>query len=176
MATGATLIIKPQAAASAESQPVMLLDDTLNLDAAGKAKTRFYPGDRVYLLLQIPDGVEVTAVRSSDGTLARLGTVTRQKTEIITATEEDVPVSLSAIPSGGVTAVKWYGNHGSIAGIDGRKITISGDMPIKVMIRYSFEAVSYMLDGVDEALEAGEEWPVEVRAYMEDADADNCPA
>lgn len=177
MATAATIVVTVQdAAEAAGNQPLIFLDDKLNPGPDGKPKTQFQSGDRVYTLLQTPDGVTVDDVRSSDGSLTRIGEVTRQQTDQVVIESAAKPVTLSKIPSGGLTPA-WYGNSGEIS-IDGKSLTVTGELPAIVDLTYSYRAISYLLAGPNVDLDAEETWPVRVTAYTPEGsaqDADNCP-
>jgi len=172
--TAATIVVSISDPA-ADNKPVLTLDDTLNIGADGKVKTQFLPGERVYVLLQIPDGVVVTDVRCSDGSIAKVGDVSREQTDRLTIDEASDQLTLSKIPAGDLEPT-WYGNSGSLS-LDGKTLTVSGDLPAIVDLTYAYTATSYILSGPAVALAGGEEWPVRVTAYTpEEADADNCPA
>ena len=179
MATAATIVVQVQdPSATAEDQQLTLfLDDHLNPGPDGKPLTQFPVGSRVYLLLQILAwGLTIDDVRSSDGTLTRIGEVTRQQTDQVIIDSDTKTVSLSKIPSGGLSA-SWYGNSG-IVSVNGRQITLTGDLPMVVDLTYNYKATSYRLVGPNVALDEEETWPVRVTAYTPESteDADNCPA
>lgn len=176
METGATIVVTVRGPAAADNQPLIFLDDQLNRDDQGNVKTSFAPGDRVYVLLQIPAGQTVDDVRSSDGTLNPLGLVTRQQTDQLTIESDAKTVSLSKNPAGSLEP-GWYGNSGSMS-IDGKNLTITGDLPAIVDLTYSYQAISYLLTGPDVELDDNQTWPVRVTAYTPEdgGNANNCAA
>ena len=143
------------------------LDDSKNLDSDGEVKSQFYPGDKVYFLVHLPDGLRIERVASTDGMVVARGQVAQSRQQDLLFVGED-PVSLSYQPAGSI-AKNWQGKVGTGWAQDDTGITVAGGQPCLCKVSYSVAFLAYYL--VPPALSLGEDetYTIIVVVYVEAA-------
>lgn len=136
-----TLVVSLDEGVSADLLAVALLDDALNLDDDGNAKTQFEPGDMPYFLVHLDPRLAVTDIRCSSGEARRRGRVTREARADITIDEAGGTAELERIPAS-EPVFAWYGNRPDVSR-EGRTLTFTGALPATGSVAYSYQAHSY---------------------------------
>ncbi len=164
MSGGPTIVVKFGDQAASGSFFLVELDETMNVDAAGKVKTQFYPGDKIWFLLHYDTTVQVTDLQCSSGGVTPEGIVTRIHRDQMGFETITDPVETSHIPAGPLSP-KWYGN---VAGLtrSGRSVSVDNS-PAIGDITYAFQADLWRFDPPAMNLEAEEQYPVLVVIFVE---------
>lgn len=164
----ATVVVEFGEGADDGALVVVELDDTANLDADGKVKTSFHPGDRPGFIVHYDEAaLRVGEIRCSSGMVTGGTMVSRSRSQQVQFASADAAVDLPHIPAGGVS-VAWYG-HSPILSQDGRRVTASGDLPAIGEASYSIRCLAYTLIPPPLSLSDDETWPVLVVVTMEAA-------
>lgn len=127
MSLGATIVVQFGEGADSSAFVTMELDETLNLDSAGDAKSEFGPGDEVWFWLQHDTNLAVERIESTSGMVVDCGMARRERNQELTFIGEE-GASLSYIPAVSPTFT-WFGNVGAGLGLDGRSVTVAGNLP-----------------------------------------------
>lgn len=127
MSLGATIVIQFGESADSSAFVAMELDETINLDSTGNAKSEFEPGDEVWFWLQHDASLVVASIESTSGMVVDCGMARRERTQELTFIGEE-GASLSYIPAVSPTYT-WYGNVGSGLALDGRTVSVAGNLP-----------------------------------------------
>lgn len=150
-----------ESSAAASGSIVPEIDGVMHLDADGREKSSFLPGEAVFFLLPHDANVRIIRVRATDdGDVQLVGPVTRTRAQQITFEHPAHLVELSYRPSGQPTA-KWYG-RGSNLYLSGK--TLQADMaPCLGDISYPIVATQYLHRPMSAiVLLPGEEFPVDI--------------
>jgi len=167
MSVGATIVLEYGDGVDSASFVALELDETLNLDSDGNARTQFDPGDEVWFWLQHDESLVIDRIEATSGMVVDCGSARRSRSQELTFTGEN-SVTLSHIPAKNPTYT-WYGNQGEGMTRDGRSLSVSGntpctcdaDIPIDVRL---FRFVPPLLE-----LDAEETYRVVIVAYLEAA-------
>jgi hypothetical protein len=146
---------------AASGSIVAEIDGAMHLDADGREKSSFLPGEAVFFLLHHDANVKIVRVRSTDdGDVQLIGKVTRSKSQEITFEHPAHLVDLSYRPGGQPTA-KWYG-RGSNLYLSGK--SLQADLaPCLGDISYPIVATQYLHRPTSAiVLQPGEEFPVDI--------------
>ena len=145
-----------------------MLDDELNVDAAGEVITSFAPGDIIHFLVQHDPALRLARVAATDGAIAaqpdKSYRIEQQLTFLVANEDQD----LQAIPSGAITKTP-YGRVAAGWQVQGRKIRILGNDPVVYDLSYLARMKSYRLHAPNVALGEDETWPVVIGIYLENA-------
>jgi hypothetical protein len=163
-AVAASIVVNYGDTAASSALVVVELDDTLNLDAAGKTKTQFYPGDLVYFLVHHDATVRITRVLTTSGTVDPLGSVLRDRTQQMLFKSPTDKQDLPHLPAGIVTP-SWYGRTSNLVQ-DGRSLTADATPCIGEM-DYDMEAELFCLTPPDLDLAGDEKHFIGVVINME---------
>jgi hypothetical protein len=145
---------------------LVMLDDALNVDAAGEVITSFAPGDQIHFLVQHDPALRIARVASSDGTVAAQPDKDYQMEQQLTYLVADEDQELTAIPSGPITKAA-YGRTAAGWTVQGRKLRITGGGPVIYDIEYRARMKSYCLHAPNVVLAEDATWPVVVGIYLE---------
>lgn len=157
------LVIVRDEAVDADALAVAMLDDKLNVDSAGNAKSQFLPTDAPYFWVHLDAGLRITQIRCSSGAVRSLGTVTRTA-EIDTldideaGDEHELEYNPASEP-----VFEWYGNRPTVSR-NGRKLTFSAALPAAGSGRYTFRAFSYQYQ--PPVLVANQDWRTRIVIYV----------
>ena len=137
------------------------LDETMNLDEEGKAKSQFAPGEPAWFLLHHAANVRVIRLRdTAEGDIQLIGPVSRTREQQITFQPPGHEVELSYQPSGTPSAV-WYGRSSGLV-LSGRKLKADA-APCLGDISYPIAATQFLYrppPGM--TIEADEDYPIDV--------------
>lgn len=125
---GATIVVQFGQGADSSAFVVLELDETLNLDSSGEAKSEFAPGDEVWFWVQHDPGLRIGQVACTSGMAVDCGTVRRERRQELTFAAADSEETISHLPATAPT-LTWYGNDGSPLAIDGRTVRAGGQIP-----------------------------------------------
>ncbi|MGV0961805.1 MAG: hypothetical protein ACOYB1_18425 [Limnohabitans sp.] len=140
--------------------------DIRTLPAEG-VKSQFSPGDPVYFLLHYdPTKLRVADIKTTAGTLARQGNISRSATDELLFTEADEAQTLSHIPNGSL-AVSFFGRWANLAR-DGMQIE-ADTAPVLCKVSYNFAATGYKFVPPPMTLGVDDEYPVAIVVYVEAA-------
>lgn len=168
--TVAATIVATFGAESSAGFCVVELDDILNVDSAGEAKSSFLPGDSVYFWVQHDSTLMIDRVAAThpDATIVDCGRVSRRKTQELLFVSEEA-IELSHIPTG-MPTLSWCGRVGTGVQRDGRKLSVAGNTPCVCDAAYSCEVRLFCLvppPGL--AVAPGETLRIHVVIYLSDA-------
>lgn len=164
---GATIVVDFGSGADSSAFVVVELDETLNLDASGNARSEFSPGDEVWFWVQHDAVLRIGEIECTSGMVVDCGSASRWRGQDLTWTSDD-SIELSHIPSV-MPDLTWYGNVGQGLALSGRTITVTGGTPctcdalIPIEVRL-FRFVPPQLD-----LTGDQTWRVVVVVTMEAA-------
>ncbi len=127
MSVGATIISQFGEGADSSAFVAIELDETLNLDAEGNAKTSFDPGDEIWFWIQHAETLVIERIEATSGMVVDCGTVCRSRTQELTFTGTD-SIELSHIPARN-PSYAWYGNEGADMARNGRSVSVGGNTP-----------------------------------------------
>lgn len=184
MTVEATLLIEPGAGVGESQLAIIELDDTLNVDTAGKTKTSFRPGDLIYFRVHHSFDVAITDIIPTDGSVQFLGQVPRSQLDsfVFASREANSPPNhnLSKIPSNNLS-IDYYGRSGTIDIVKAFNgvVTLQGDInqvPYLAKVGYNYRCDSYVLRTPSMTLAADETYEIVVIAYSEltSGDLDAC--
>ena len=125
---GATIVVQFGQGADSSAFFALELDETLNLDSSGEAKSEFAPGDEVWFWLQHDASLRVGSVACTSGMAVDCGQVRRERRQELTFASADSDESLSHLPAT-APILTWYGNDGGPLAIDGRTVRAGGAIP-----------------------------------------------
>lgn len=125
---GATIVVQFGEGADSAAFVVVELDETLNLDTEGEAKSQFTPGDEVWWWLQHDPTLRIGLIECTSGMVVKCGPARRQREQELTWTGVDAQVELSHIPAS-APALTWYGTIGAQFQVAGRQATVTGNTP-----------------------------------------------
>nr|WP_321465171.1 hypothetical protein [uncultured Desulfobulbus sp.] len=167
MSVGATIVSQFGEGADSSAFVAIELDETLNLDADGNAKTSFAPGDEVWFWIQHAETLVIDRIEATSGMVANCGTVRRSRTQELTFTGTD-SVELSHIPARNPDYA-WYGNVGGGLSRNGRSVSVASQTPCTCDVTMPIDVHLYRF--VPPALELVEEatYRIVIVAYMEAA-------
>jgi hypothetical protein len=169
MTTKATIIISFGEGVSSDNYFVIAeLDDAMNLDAEGKVKSQFNPGDDVYFLVQHEAAVRMSGVRCSRGQIQSQGTVSRsQDMGNLVFTEANETKGTGYIANN--LSAAFFGNSVNLSLIEGGKTIkcFGGSYPAicKADIRANFHSFRYIPPAL--TLTSEESYPIAIAVYME---------
>jgi len=142
---------------------VIELDRDSNIDAQGEVKTQFEPGDSVYILVHVEEGVRIEDINSSFGDIVNKSSLTlvqRSNTiEDVIFPSTDTKYELPHMPLGTV-AVEWEGFSSTLTQ-DGRTLT-SASAPRICTVTYKYKAYLFRLLASDFVLAAEETFSIDV--------------
>lgn len=162
-----TLVIKFGAGASGGFVAAEF-DAKKNVDAAGKIKTNYSPGEEVWFLVQHDDTLRIGRVAATGGMIVTRGSVPRSRVDRLDLAEIDTIVELSRIPSGSVTR-SWVDNAAAVT-IAGRVVSaIGGKLPAKGDFSYTAVMHSFSLIPPPMDLAANETHDITIYIFMEAA-------
>lgn len=153
--------------AGEDSGVQLFLDEVANVNADGSAKTEFYPGDVVAMLLIVPPEFLLLSVQSTDGMVAATGSVSRTREDRVLFAEKSELLSLSQLPASAVSP-KFYGKSATIT-VDKQSVTASA-APCIADLSYNYTARQYKLTApgsLNIGTEEGDDWPIGVVVYVE---------
>lgn len=160
------LVIVRDEAVDADALAVAALDDELNLDGEGKAKSQFLPTDSPYFWVHLDAGLRITQIRCSSGSVRSLGQVTRTATiDALDIDESGDEQELEYNPAS-EPVFEWYGNTPTVSRT-GRKITFSGALPAAGSGSYTFRAFSYQYQ--PPVLSADQNWRTRIVIHVGEA-------
>ena len=136
-----SIVLNFSDAAASNALVVVELDDTLNLDADGKTKTSFIPGDLVDFLVHHDDTVRISGTEQSSGTISAQGLVTRHRSQQMQFTTPDDKQQTQHFPKN--ISPTWYGRTPDLI-VDGRNLTVSA-APAIGEISYDMDAYLYCI-------------------------------
>lgn len=151
---------------------VAMLDDVLNVDAAGEVKTSFAPGDQIHFLVQHDPSLRVDRVAATHGTIVQLPDKDYELTGDFTFAEPAEAQDLQIYHRGAVTQ-EWFGPSGieTRAGLSvaNRQVQVAAATPCLVRLTYHGLMKSYRLHAPNVTLAEDETYPVAIVIYMENA-------
>lgn len=162
---GTLVVVYGDDVADSDKTAKVELDGVLNLDEDGETTTSFAPGDDVYFLVYIPDGLQITDVISTDGEAVATGAVTREREDELLFVGEDA-ASLQYLPSSTIN-VEWQGREGSGMQRDETELTIDGGCPALAKITYDVDFYSYHQVSPSLDLAEGESYTVKAVVYVD---------
>jgi hypothetical protein len=152
---------------SGDSGIQVFWDDVANVDSEGEPISEYYPGDSRYFLVIVPDGYRLLDVKSTDGAVSAMGSVSRPQVDRVLFDQQDKLIDLSQQPAGGVSPT-WYGNSATET-VEGKQVKASA-APCLADIEYSYAALQYRLTA-PATLNIGpnddDDWPIGVVVYAE---------
>lgn len=125
---GATIVVQFGSGADSSAFVTVELDETLNLDSDGQAKSEFAPGDEVWFWVQHDSTLRIGSVACTSGMAVACGPERRERRHELTFAAADSEESLSHIPATAPT-LTWYGTDGSPLAITGRTVRAGGSIP-----------------------------------------------
>ena len=132
-----TFVVEFGEGASSDSGVVVELEPSLNVDASGREKTSFAPGDEVFFTVHYPSNLRIGAVKVTSGDASFFGRreFDRSQTGLFFVTADD-PISLPHTPSSPLSFF-WYGREGQLK-VSNREIRALnapcvGDVSYKIM-------------------------------------------
>lgn len=171
--TQATIVVEYGDSVDSSSQTVKVeLDDTLNLDDDGEAKTNFVPGDMPYFLVHCDATLEITRVASTDGQVVSMGNVSRDREEEILFTvgtdDDGEATQLSYTPAGAVS-VEWSGQEGNGFSVADGAASIASNAPCLAKVSYPVSFAAYQLIPPVLSLAEDESYTIYIVVYVEAA-------
>lgn len=155
-----TIVVRFGDSVAADTQfASVFLDSTLNRDDEGNAKTRFFPGDRVYLLAHLEPGLSISRIATTSGDYSILGTVGRSERTRAFFVDTETTVSLSHYPASTIDAV-WFGRTASVTS-SGREAR-ANNAPVIGDIIYTYNAISIEIIPPPLELADDDEYPLGV--------------
>lgn len=167
----ATIVVRYGDGVDKGAFSLALLDEKMNIDAAGNVKTSFLPGDLVYFLVQLDPSLRIDKVLATDGQVVYEGECLRDRVDRTLFDGVSGARETSAIPAGPVTP-KWYGRVGRNLKVEGRQmsvLTITGCYPALADMSYQARFKGYRLEPPAISLAEGETYPVTIVIYIEAA-------
>ena len=170
MSVAASLVVRFGEGADSTELVAMEFDAAMNLDAAGEEKREFSPGDPVFFLVHHAPTLRIGQVKASCGMVVAQGAVSREKEQQLLWTAAGEEQELSYVPASAVTPL-WYGNVAAGLRKTGlRTMTVSGGLlPALSLVRHAVTFHLYKLLTPPVELGEGEEWPITIVAWMEEA-------
>lgn len=167
MSVGATIVVEFGQGADSSAFVAVELDDTLNVDGEGEAKSQFGPGDEVWFWLQHDVSLRVGRIACTSGMVVDCGLARRQREQELTWTGEEA-VELSHIPAA-APVLTWHGNVGTGLSRDGRSMRITGNLPCTADAVIPIDVHLYRFVPPALSLAAGRTYRVVVVIHMEEA-------
>jgi hypothetical protein len=164
MTVAASIVINYGDSAAASALVSVELDKVLNVDADGKEKTQFYPGDQVWFWVHHDDTVRIASVLTTSGDVSGGGVVGRTLTGQMLFKSPTDEIDLSHIATS-VSAV-WYGRESGLTLSDSRKLT-AANTPCIGEITYGLMVHLYCLTPPDLTLDKDEKYYIGVVINME---------
>lgn len=162
--SGPTIVVHFGDAAAQKAFFLWEPDDEMNVDAAGKVKTQFLPGDQQWIRMQYDSTVRITAVQQSAGMMTYEESVPMDAKERLSFETTVDPVDTKWIPAGGLTPV-WYGRE---PGLTRRGRSVTADAaPAIGDISYQYQAERWRYDPPPMTLSANQDFPVLVVIFVE---------
>ena len=162
----ATIVVQFGDSVAKESQfAVVELDGTMNLDADGKEKSQFVPGDEAIFLVHLPEDLFIDRIAATDGMVVAMGGASLERNQEALFTDDEQQ-QLSYYPAGAV-ATDWQGTVGTGFEVDGRDISIVGNWPAAVKLAYHVAFNRYKLVPPPLTLAEDESYQVHVVVYVE---------
>lgn len=163
-----TLVVRfGEAGRSASGNVVAEWDDTLNLDASGQVKSRYIPGDEVYLLVHAP-GVQILRLAATDGSVSGSGEEVLDRAEELGFGSIDDLHELRYLPAE-APVVTWCGRQGLGLQRTGRSVGVDDGFPCLAKVSYPVQFERYRLQTPVRTLAANEEYPLLVYIYYREA-------
>jgi len=162
----ATIVVQFGDGADSSALVKVELDGLTNVDADGKEKTQFYPGDHPVFLVHHDATLRLDHIEVSSGMVQDLGSVTRERTQQLSFAAIEGQ-ELEYLPTGSV-AVAWYGNDGTLQ-VTGRSVLPAGVVPAICTVTLQAAFRQFRLIPPALTLAEGQEWPVLVVVHMEAA-------
>lgn len=159
---GGTLVVEFGENANSSEVVVVELDDTLNGDVS-----TFAPGQSAYFWVHHGPSVRVGTVTAPAGVIAADGGAQRNRTEEVTWTNLESQ-ELQCIPAATPT-VSWTGAQGSGFAVNGRKASVTGNVPCTCEVSYPIDVHLYHLIPPPLDLADGETFRIVIVVYMEGA-------
>lgn len=145
------------------------LDDEMNKDSEGNAKSRFLPKEQVYILAQYDHSrIQVDRVASTDGGVQYIGPVNRNKKDklLFVDTGKVNQPSLSYFYNTTVTPT-WSGREGQGFTTDGEgNCQVSNNVPCYCEVSYGSPFEQYRLNTPDITLGKDDTYEVVVVFYI----------
>lgn len=162
----ATIVVQFGDGADSSALVKVELDGVVNLDADGKEKTQFYPGDQPVFLVHHDATLRLDHIEVSSGMVQDLGLVARERTQQLSfaAIEGQELEYLPPLPP----VITWYGNDGALQ-ITGRSVLPTGVVPAVCTVTLQAAFRQFRLIPPALILTEGQEWPVLVVVHMEAA-------
>lgn len=168
MTVAATIVVEFGQGVDSGALVLVELDETMNLDSDGQAKTSFIPGDTPYFLVHHDPSVRIGRVACSAGMVTGGATVSRDRSQQLQWPNTEDSQELPHIPRGPV-AWQWWGNVPAITR-DGRTLKASGIwIPAIGQASYAITARQFRLIPPALALGEGETFPILIVITMEAA-------
>jgi hypothetical protein len=162
--SGPTIVVKFGDSVASGALCLVELDEKMNVDGEGKAKSQFYPGDPVYFLVHHDPTLQITAIGCTSGQVVAQGTVSRDHKEDVFFLAPDEAHETPHNVAGGVTG-KWYGRASALT-MTGRSLLAPG-APCIGSISYSFTARLFQFLPPAMTLAVDETWPVGIVITVE---------
>lgn len=162
----ATLVVNFGKDASSASGSIKAeWDDEMTLDAQGKSKTRFVPGDERYLRVHTDPTATIVAAKSTSGSIVSVGETVLTLTDLIGWSWAGDEQSLQYLPAGSLS-FDWFGNKGSDQDVSGKAVRFSGgQFPCLAKVSFPVRFTRYRLQTPVMALAKDESWPLRVYIY-----------